>query len=52
MSSPCEACDGYGQVISERSLRQGHTHSNDPDREDVECEVCEGTGEVEDDADE
>jgi len=45
MRVPCETCDGHGQVISDRSVRAGHTHGNDPDREDVDCEDCEGTGE-------
>ena len=45
MPVPCETCDGYGQVISDRSVRAGHTHGNDPDREDVACEDCEGAGE-------
>lgn len=43
----CETCDGHGQVISDRSVRAGHTHGNDPDREDVDCEDCGGTGEGE-----
>lgn len=44
MTVQCEACEGYGQVISDRSIRFGHTHGNDPDREDVECQACEGEG--------
>lgn len=47
MRVPCETCDGHGQVISDRSVRAGHTHGNDPDREDVDCDDCEGTGDRE-----
>ena len=38
----CLECSGHGVVASPDSIRQGHTHSNDPDLHVIDCPACGG----------